>query len=461
MKATIKLSVSLLFSLSFFCLSAVCNAQEQKAEDSITICMRNFKYKDALVKIETALTQHPQDSIKNLLLKSKCYKKLYMFPQSISILEKLSMLDTTNVQLLEELADCQLLNGNYRECANVYSRMLQVDSTNTYFEMQRALVNVKGEYYQPALVGFSNLYRRGDSTNHIILRLLGDCYYNTGNGNMSLLFYNKAIAAKPTDHLAVRKLATIYLNLDQAEHAVTVTNNYIKHDSTHREVNQLNGIARYVTRDFDGAIKVLDTLSVHGDDSYSTNYYLGLSKAAIYHFYEAIPPLTVAYEYDTTNIDVVYHLGNAYCNSRLKEQTGIQLLHQGLKEMQPKVSNLVKYNISLANGYSGLRNYDEAIKCMGTVYKLNPEFTDALYYIGNYYEYQKMKLKAAEYYKKYVDLCKNKKMKKEKQMLAPAIVRYERLQEDLFMEGVEIEPLILPKDTLKKHDVVNPKSGTK
>ncbi|MEG0518573.1 MAG: hypothetical protein RR555_06865 [Bacteroidales bacterium] len=438
MKATIQLWVSLLFSVLLWSLSVVCNAQEQKTEDSIAVCMRNFKYKDALVKLDAARALHPQDSVKNLLLQSKCYKKLYLFPQSIAILEKLSRMDTTNVQLLEELADCRLLNGDYKGCAGVYTKMLQLDSTNTYFEMQRALVNVKGEYYPAALAGFNNLYSRGDSTNHIILRLLGDCHYFTGDGNMALLYYNKAIQARPTDQLAVKKLTILYMNIKMPEKAVVITDNYIKLDSTNREVNMWNGIARYVTRDFEGAIKVLDTLAAHGDDSYSTNYYLGLSKAAILHFYEAIPHLTVAYEYDTTNVDVVYHLGNAYCCSWGKEARGLELLNQGLKEMQPKVENLVKYNVSKANGYAGLRNYDEAIKCLETAYKLDKEYTPALYQIATYYEYQKKKLKAAEYYRDYV--IKNI----DKKMINVARMRYSKLQEELFMEGIELKPLPLP-----------------
>lgn len=426
--------------------TTACNVLEKEAAEY----MKKFKYKEAIEKLNrwiylytvnsaTAYAVNRETTFKICISLVKCYKKLNMFNEAIGFLNKIHVADTTNVEIMGELADCWLLAGDYGRCAGMYTKMLEQDSTNTYFELQRALVNIKGEYWVDALAGLSNLYRRGDSTNNIIVRLLGDCYYNTGDGNAALMMYDKAIRLKPTDQLAVRKISLINLNIERAALAVKYTGDYMALDSTNTEVNRLNGIARYVTRDFDGAIEVLGKLLEEGDDTYSSNYYYGLSKAAVSHYYEAIPPLTVAYQYDTTNIDVIYHLGNAYCSAPSKEKRGIELLVQGLAEMQPRQENLVKYNVAMANGFAGMRNYAGAIRCMETAYKVDPQYVDALYYLATYYEALKTdKKKAAGYYREYVKMTKNKRLSLQAQR------RFKRLQEDLFMEGVEIEPLEIP-----------------
>lgn len=413
--------------------------------------MKRYKYKDAIGKLKECMelearavaegrtTPGKEAAGKVRMALVQCYKKLNLFNEAIGILGGLYRADTTDVQIMGELADCWLLAADYAKCAGMYTKMLEQDSTNTYFELQRALVNIKGEYWNDALAGLNNLYRRGDSTNNIIVRLLGDCYYNTGNGDMSLKLYDKAIQLKPTDQLAVRKISLINLNIDRAALAVKYTGDYMALDSSNVEVNRLNGIARYVTRDFDGAIEVLGKLLAQGDDTYASNYYYGLSKAATFHYYEAIPPLTVAYQYDTTNIDVVFHLGNAYCSARSSEKRGIELLTQGLAEMQPKQADLLKYNAALANGYAGMGKYLQAIKCMETAYATDPQYTEALYYIAVYYEALKTeKEKAAGYYRDYLKVAKNRNLS----VLAQR--RYKQLQEDLFMEGIEIEPLEIP-----------------
>lgn len=413
--------------------------------------MKRYKYKEAIGKLKEymdlqaraaaegrdTLGQEAVGKVRIALV--QCYKKLNLFNEAIGMLNGLYRADTTDVQIMGELADCWLLAADYAKCAGMYTKMLEQDSTNTYFELQRALVNIKGEYWNDALSGLTNLYRRGDSTNNIIVRLLGDCYYNTGNGDMSLMLYDKAIQLKPTDQLAVRKIALINLNINRAAVAAQYTGDYMALDSNNVEVNRLNGIARYVMRDFDGAIEVLGKLLAQGDDTYSSNYYYGLSKAATFHFYEAIPPLTVAYQYDTTNIDVVFHLGNAYCSARSKEKRGIELLTRGLAEMQPKQEDLLKYNAAMANGYAGLREYARAIKCMETAYAADPQYTEALYYIALYYQSLKTeKEKAAGYYRDFLKVAKNGNLSLQAQR------RYKQLQEDLFMEGVEIEPLEIP-----------------
>lgn len=461
MKASLKNTIKLGCFVVFFVVSTLWgNAQSiqntsdtlfrvdlEQLEKEAAVAIKKYRYKEALVKLGEYVAEHrrmhPQndtvqvDSLKKVLLTIvECQKKLNLFNDAILILNELQARDTTDLKILHEIADCFFLSGEFKECAGVYTRMLQQDSTNTYFEYQRALINIKGEYWKEAFSGLVNLYRRGDSTNNVILRLMGDCFYNTGDGGRALEFYDRAIRVRPQDQFAVRKISIIYLNLMMADRALAYTNAYRALDSANVEVNQINGIARYVIRDFTGAETVLKKLIDAGDDTYNTNYYYGLTLVAQNRFNEALPPLEVAYGYDTTSVEMTYHLGNACCRALTQEERGLQLLQQGLDEMKPKKEMLFKYHVAMATGYSGLRKYDEADWHTMLALEQNPRYVDGFYYRGVYCDYQKNRKKqATEHYRDYF------KYGRDKVLLANAEARFKALQEELFMEGVEIKPL--------------------
>ncbi len=480
-----KISLKLWLSVAFFFVATVCDAQVdnhnpdtlavqsdtvvrndlKRLEKEAAAYMKRFRYKEAAERLNEYTVLYLRNNLpegvgkgnfaplkKTFLTMVQCYKKLNMFNEAIGVLNGIYAADTTDLQVMGELADCFLLAADYVGCAGIYTKMLEQDSTNTYFEYQRALVNVKGEYWDDALEGFTNLYRRGDSTNNVILRLLGDCYFNTGDGGNTLHFYDRAIRAKPTDQLAVRKISLLYLNLQQGGLALKYTSDYIALDSTNIEVNRLNGIARYVTRDFHGAVDVLGKLiERENDDAYFTNYYYGLSLSALSRFSEAVVPLTVAYQYDTTNIEVIYRLGDACCRALSMESKGIKLLKSGLEFMRPKKMDLFRYHVSIAQGYAGLRDYDNAIKSMNLAKINNPKYTEAFYHIATYYYYKKKeKEKAAEYYRLYLKYGKNNTLR------SLAKLKFKDLQEDLFMEGIEIKPLedYVPENKAKDTTVV-------
>lgn len=408
---------------------------------------KKYRYKDALAKWEAYLILYKRDSLRQgggsldtlqkiSLRMVECQKNLNLFTDALQILSGLYVRDTTNFQVMKEMADCYFLAGDLMECTGMYTKMLQQDSTNTYLVYQRALINIKGEWWENALADLKHLFRRGDSTNNVVLRLLGDSYYNTGDGNRALNMYDRAIQVRPLDKITIQKVSIIYLNLGMPERALGYTDAYRKLDSLNLDINQINGIARYVTRDFTGAETVLKKLVAAGDDTYNTNYYLGLTLEAQNRFDEAIPSFEVAYSYDTTHVEVVYHLGNACCNALAQEERGLQLLQQGLDEMKPKKEMLFKYHVAMSTGYSGLRKYDEADWHTMLAIEQNPRYIEGAYYRGVYCDYQKTKKKqAAEHYRTYYMHGKNKVF------LANAETRFKALQEELFMEGIEIKPL--------------------
>ena len=98
---------------------------------------------------------------------------------------------------------------------------------------------------------------------------------------------------------------------------------------------------------------------------------------------DALRDLLKAYEFDPTDLDVIYYLGLSY-NTQKNYAQAEQYLRKGLA-IRPKFND-IRYQLGVA--LHGQDNFDEALKEFLTVYQAEPQRENLGYYIGLCY-YQK------------------------------------------------------------------------
>jgi tetratricopeptide (TPR) repeat protein len=374
----------------FICCSVILQAQSNAIQNAL----KNFDYEQAILLITKEKKSSELD-----FLKAKCYKNIGQYKAAIQLLEEIVRQDNSNLNAINELADCYQLNGNFRKSKFYYFMALQSSPENRFVRLNylNSIYKLK-EWNMTIALAHSILQK--DSL-PMLYPILGDCYNQLSKSDSASYFYKKAMKSNAEDYNTLSKLSRIYLQDNNYTELINSTDQYMKIDSSNQLINLFNGMGLCMNKNYDRAIYRLNKLFQQGDSSFLTNYYLGASYFATEDYIMAYDHLTRAFRKDSTNQNLYYYLGKSAIQSG-HQQKGIQYLQNGLLHLIPKDSTLFNYYFSITTGFS--RNFthpepEEEIKYHKLCYKYNPDYKMGLYTIGSIYDRQiKNEEEALNYY---------------------------------------------------------------
>lgn len=369
--------------------------------------MSNYQYINALTYIEK------QNIDKDLLFKKAlCYKGLSDYKRAIAILEPLSgdFFDDRKIKL--ELANCYVTLSEWDKGIECYDILIEQDSTNVYYKMQKADILFRKNDYEKALNSYK-LLNRNYGLNNMISRT-GQCYEQMNMPDSAIVYYKDAWAVDSTDVFSVSRLINIILKQNnkmsgdnniknQISDAVGYSEIYIARDSTNKQINLLNALGYYTLDLYEEAIPRFEKCYTAGDSTLILNRSLGISYYYLGLSGRAYPFLKKAYEQDTTNVNVMYCLGTA-CNDLGNGGEAVKYFTRILEKVVPADATLYAYYRGLAIAYEkeeemvlASENYIMAEKYASPIQKIA-----LLYNIASLYDYDLDKPdKALDYYYKY------------------------------------------------------------
>lgn len=381
---------SILFSLLFL-HSVWLLSQSNELQDAL----RNYQYNEVLILLESEPFTR-----ENLQLKAHCYEKLYSYTSALNIYKQLVDEYPDDANLAISMAECAFQAGNSPLSLQCWIVADSLSPENQFIQTQKAMAFYRNNNWKQAIEQAKVVFE-ADSV-PLLLRMVGDAYLYSSEGDSAIWYYSQAIAKNPADYLAVNKLGNIYLGAKFYDAAINLTQTYLENINPGQQlIGQLNGMAHYSAGNYMEATQRLKENIILGDSSYTTCYYLGMSLYASKLYYEAVSWLEKAYNQNNTDINLLYYYGTALSRTYNRKR-GIEVLTEGVEIIEKMNGMLFDFDRSFADAYMRSENYTKAIQYFQSAYKRNPDTHSLLYNIGYCYESMKDYKNTVTYYERFL-----------------------------------------------------------
>ena len=368
-------------------------------EDTLSYYLQNAQYQKAIDYIEM------QSPTKDLLFqKAFCYKSLNDYLKAIAILEPLSEENPNDAPIKLQLALCYESALLYPRGIACYDELIKIDSTNTYFRMQKADLLYRHGKYPAAL----DVYFEIDTIYNpaYLKKSIGMCYEKINQPDSAKVYYNQAWKLEPKDSFSALSLVKIHIKEENFTSALHDSEAFISQDSTNVQMNILNAFTYYNINDYNEAVTRFEKCREQGDSSLIVNRGLGISYYFLQNDSLALPLLQQAFSQDSTNVTVLYALASSYYNLEYFPEA-IECYEKLVEHATPNRNTLYTYIKGLGMAYEKSRLFQEAYsKYMAALqYASSFQSMELYYLIANICEHEIDEPKLAiYYYEKYGEL---------------------------------------------------------
>lgn len=346
----------------------------------------NKKQFDVVIARADSLT--PADSADYAIMSAvaQAYEGMLRFKDAYTCYKHCLSMDTTNVDALNALARASQNYGKVGEAKRCYLKVLETDTLNFYANLQLARLYYQlGEYGES--MEYYNTLNEIEYNNPILITGLADCHMKRNTGPNTLIavsLYMEALKLNPENTRIASSLINTLMAINDPKGALAVCDTALFYNSENRSVRQSQGMALYMVRDFVRADSAYSCLLAEGDSSFLTCKYTGASRYMAGQPMDAIEPLQLAYEMDTTDVETTLLLGGAL-GKTYDRKRAYELYDQAEKNMQPKPFLLDMLFTFRTETYKRDGRFLEAYAMYYDAWKKNPKRLDLLGKISMHY----------------------------------------------------------------------------
>ena len=355
-----------------------------------------------------AAAAQPVDSLtarREALAEARYLKSIY---KTDAAMEKLSALVTPGAfdeEVFAELADCHFQNGDYETAAGTYQLLSLRAPHNLLYRIKQMQIAYRMKDY----LACASMGRGIFSQDSIpaVATLVGDAYNLAGLADSALVCYRQALALKPLNEAVVSKAANLLLAAKDYDGVLAMTGDYLALDPDNFTVAPIQGLAYYLTAQYDSSTVVFERLEKLGADSYPLHYYLGQSLWHSGTVYAAERELQQAWAIDSSDANLAWTI--AAVKSEMYRPFDEQVkpwLDKAVEMIRPDSAFVSRIHQQYGTGYYAQEQFDKAIEHYQEAYRYNPSFIQALSTIAYCYERQKKYKQAIDYYERYLKLAR-------------------------------------------------------
>ena len=390
------------------------NLMNTQAQERLHSALNRYDYNDAIHIIDSLMATDKADSVGLALQKARCLKKLYRADEAAETIAEVLHIDQFNVELMAELAECNMQAGNTEDAFRLYSLLSGMQPDNVYFKICQARILYREKQYKESVAACKSIISQDSIPD--ILSMTADAYKNIGAADSALVYYDHVLRMKPYHVQTLSKKADILLSAKQYLPVIDMSREYLNNDPDNMTMLPVYGLALHLQGSYPLSIEQFEHMLKLGDDSYAVHYYLGLNHYMMDNWPRAIPEFEKAYQIDSSDVTLVYQLANAMSHRVLVRglESGDMELNPESERLYAKALDMLKPNPTMMHNIYGsmamarhrIEDYKEAVKYYELSYRYNPKNISALSSIGYCYERMNDYKKALEYYEKYLKLGK-------------------------------------------------------
>ena len=321
------------------------------------------------------------------------------FIEAIKIYEKQLPADSTNVQILDRLANAYFQTGNTKKSKELYLGRFSQDEENiSTIKKLASIYEIEGDI--PKALKHNLLLTKLLPNNGIYFRKVATLYLKAGETKGALEYYNQAYTINNKDLLTVIGLSEMLLAQDQVTIADTLLWQAIEYDHYNIACRLLSARSKYKQKQYDSVIAVIKPIKGRVDFSSYYNKLLGYSYMKLDSLDKAIHYLHNSLVNDGSPEKAHYYLSEAYSKKGDKKSYVYHLE----KAIEAGISdNIAKYHRNMAKHYDDAKNIKAAIPHYEAAYRYSKEPRFLFFLARAYDAYYADKSTAVRYYKKYID----------------------------------------------------------
>lgn len=318
--------------------------------------------------------------------------------------------------------------------------------------------------YEKAVDAYEKLQAQNED-NTVLYRAIGDCYTRMEQYPSATTAYFQAYNLnRENAGLAVALVNSLYRmgasSPDYISEGIAICDTALFYNPGNRQLLRSKGLGLYIVKQFVQADSVYSSLLADGDSTYLTLKYGGASKYYAGLYMPSVDILDMAYEQDTTSVEVCLLLGSAL-GKTYDRKRAYDLFDRAEKGLEPNrflVNQLLAFR---AETYQKDGRYKEASRLYYEAWKKNPERLDFLAAISHMYsEIDVSKFQSEEDRQRglfilvlYMNESLKKKADERTMVFSRALLQ--SFYEDMFFRNVEEETMIDPDGKKSKISIVD------
>ncbi len=366
-----------------------------QTHEDMTRAMDSYDYERVIALTDTITS----DSL-SLAARVQALKAMNRYAQAVNTLQILFDKDSTNTKTIIELAECYKAMGNPRKAVGYYERAMNLRPENKFFRLQfiRSLLAVQD--YE-AMVNACHGWLERDTLSATGYKYLGLAYKGLKDPMNAFSSFNIAYRRDSLDAQTVAHLADLFINNEQFQDAVALTENYRLTDTTHIDVNRQCAKAYCLLKDYPKAIERYESLKRQGDDSFLTLYYLGISHFGDIWYYGAYDNLKAAHDKMPTDFNTLYYLAKSAARTSWKKE-GAAYMEEARDLLIPNDSVVAKLYDGLAECYGYANEPQKQLEALQQLHSLTKR-NSIFYEMAQIYDFRLKDAKnAIRYYEHYM-----------------------------------------------------------
>ena len=348
-----------------------------------------------------SLSIRTKQSIEN----ARQLRRLYKTDQAIDTLMAALQHNTSDLEVLTELAECHTSAGNTEEAFGWWVMLSTMQPENLYFQIAQAKLLYREKAYEECINICKGITAR--DTIPDILAMTGDAYRFVGKTDSALVYYNRFLDIKPFHAKTISKKADILLTAKKYDEVLEMTGKFLGKDPENMTILPIHGLALHLNKQYKPSLEIFEKQLSLGDSTYSIRYYLGLNHYMMDNSYLAEKEFEKAYQIDSSDVLLIYQLADAKSRRMYGKNPETERLYEkALQMLEP--DPVMMHNIygSRAMSFHRAEDFRTAIRYYELSYRYNPKNISALSSIGYCYERLKEYDKALKYYEQYIKIGK-------------------------------------------------------
>ena len=292
------------------CLIFPGNAQEFNWQDLV-----NRKQYAAVIAHADSLTLADSSNYEIMNAIGQAYEGMLRYQKAYDYYRLCFSMDTTNLDILNILARTATNLGRAEDAERYFHQVLSADSSNFYANYQLARLYFQLGEYEKAVDAYEKLQAQNED-NTVLYRAIGDCYTRMEQYPSATTAYFQAYNLnRENAGLAVALVNSLYRmgasSPDYISEGIAICDTALFYNPGNRQLLRSKGLGLYIVKQFVQADSVYSSLLADGDSTYLTLKYGGASKYYAGLYMPSVDILDMAYEQDTTSVEVCLLLGSA------------------------------------------------------------------------------------------------------------------------------------------------------
>ena len=440
------------------CLIFPGNAQEFNWQDLV-----NRKQYAAVIAHADSLTLADSSNYEIMNAIGQAYEGMLRYQKAYDYYRLCFSMDTTNLDILNILARTATNLGRAEDAERYFHQVLSADSSNFYANYQLARLYFQLGEYEKAVDAYEKLQAQNED-NTVLYRAIGDCYTRMEQYPSATTAYFQAYNLnRENAGLAVALVNSLYRmgasSPDYISEGIAICDTALFYNPGNRQLLRSKGLGLYIVKQFVQADSVYSSLLADGDSTYLTLKYGGASKYYAGLYMPSVDILDMAYEQDTTSVEVCLLLGSAL-GKTYDRKRAYDLFDRAEKGLEPNrflVNQLLAFR---AETYQKDGRYKEASRLYYEAWKKNPERLDFLAAISHMYsEIDVSKFQSEEDRQRglfILVLYMNESLKKaDERTMVFSRALLQSFYEDMFFRNVAEETMIDPDGKKSKISIVD------